>query len=64
MCGADKTRSFLQTLATKSLVKGENCTGGKMKTYSVIMWEYLERNGISSCDSKSSKTKIFQEPEN
>jgi hypothetical protein len=34
------------------------------KTYSVIVLEYGGRNGKASYVSKSSKTKMFQEPEN
>jgi hypothetical protein len=49
------------------VVKGEKCTGGQnvqRKTYSVIVWEYAGRNEKASHEWKSSKTKMFQEPEN
>jgi hypothetical protein len=64
---AYETGLFFRTLPTKSLtVKREKCTGGKMpkERLSVIVWEYGRKNGKASRDWKSSKTKMFQEPEN
>jgi hypothetical protein len=49
------------SLLREKSVSGENV---QRKTYSVIVWEYGERNGKASHDWKSSKTKMFQEPEN
>jgi hypothetical protein len=63
----DETALFFRALPTKSLlVKGEKSIGGVKcsKKNCLIVWEYGERNGEASCDWKSSKTKIFQEPRN
>jgi hypothetical protein len=60
-------QDFFRALSTESItVKEEKCTWGVKcpKKHSVIMWEYGGRNGKASCDCKSSKTKMFQEPEN
>jgi hypothetical protein len=64
---ADETGLFFRALPTKSLVaKGEKYTGAKCpkKNLSVIERKYGGRNGKASRDWKSSKTEMFQEPEN